>query len=183
MRSVYVLEHIKINKHNPNYLSSAELHPAQLDLSNDINKIVKEYDVLIFAIPSAFLTLELEKLTENLADKIIFQSRYISSYLKYFLINRFTSKTVIYNGVNIDYFKPNNNDKKNEIICVEGSINSNYAVEILNSIKLYKITLVGNIEKSFKSKIVNNNISYIGVIDRKKIPEIIVNIVLFFIYY
>ena len=28
MRSVYVLEHIKINKHNPNYLSSAELHPA-----------------------------------------------------------------------------------------------------------------------------------------------------------
>ena len=74
MRSVYVLEHIKINKHNPNYLSSAELHPAQLDLSNDINKIVKEYDVLIFAIPSAFLTLELEKLTENLADKIIFSA-------------------------------------------------------------------------------------------------------------
>ena len=74
MRSVYVLEHIKINKHNPNYLSSAELHPAQLDLSNDINKIVKEYYVLIFAIPSAFLTLELEKLTENLADKIIFSA-------------------------------------------------------------------------------------------------------------
>lgn len=74
MRSVYVLEHIKINKHNPNYLSSAELHPAQLDLSNDINKIVKEYDVLIFAIPSAFLTLELEKLTENLANKIIFSA-------------------------------------------------------------------------------------------------------------
>jgi len=74
MRSVYVLEHIKINKHNPNYLSSAELHPAQLDLSNDINKIVKEYNVLIFAIPSAFLTLELEKLTENLADKIIFSA-------------------------------------------------------------------------------------------------------------
>ena len=74
MRSVYVSEHIKINKHNPNYLSSAELHPAQLDLSNDINEIVFNYDVLIFAIPSAFLTLELDKLTESLENKIIFSA-------------------------------------------------------------------------------------------------------------
>ena len=74
MRSVYVSEHIKINKHNPNYLSSAELHPTQLDLSNDINEIVFNYDVLIFAIPSAFLTLELDKLTESLENKIIFSA-------------------------------------------------------------------------------------------------------------
>ena len=74
MRSVYVSEHIKINKHNPNYLSSAELHPAQLDRSNDINEIVFNYDVLIFAIPSAFLTLELDKLTESLENKIIFSA-------------------------------------------------------------------------------------------------------------
>tara|TARA_B100000780_G_C21113951_1_gene450445 strand:+ start:1326 stop:2321 length:996 start_codon:yes stop_codon:yes gene_type:complete len=74
MRSVFALEHIKINKHNPNYLSSAELHPDQLDLSNDINRIVKEYDVLVFAVPSAFLTLELEKLEESLKNKIVFSA-------------------------------------------------------------------------------------------------------------
>ena len=74
MRSVYALEHIKINKHNPNYLSSAELHPSQLDLSNDINEVVSNYDILIFAIPSAFLTLELEKLTQSLEHKIIFSA-------------------------------------------------------------------------------------------------------------
>ena len=74
MRSVYALEHIKINKHNPNYLSSAELHPAQLDLSNDINAVVSNYDTLIFAIPSAFLTLELTKLTQSLENKIIFSA-------------------------------------------------------------------------------------------------------------
>ena len=74
MRSVYALEHIKINKHNPNYLSSAELHPAQLDLSNDINDVVSNYDILIFAIPSAFLTLELTKLTQGLENKIIFSA-------------------------------------------------------------------------------------------------------------
>jgi len=74
MRSMYAVEHIKRNKHNPNYLSSAELHPEQLDLSYDINYTVKKYDLLIFAIPSAFLKSELEKLTESLEGKIIFSA-------------------------------------------------------------------------------------------------------------
>ncbi|MCH2033638.1 MAG: NAD(P)H-dependent glycerol-3-phosphate dehydrogenase [Tenacibaculum sp.] len=74
MRSIYAIEHIKRNKHNPNYLSSAELHPEQLDLSSDINEIVKNYDVLIFAIPSAFLNSELDKLTESLDNKILFSA-------------------------------------------------------------------------------------------------------------
>ncbi|MDB0600923.1 NAD(P)H-dependent glycerol-3-phosphate dehydrogenase [Tenacibaculum maritimum] len=74
MRSIYAIEHIKRNKHNPNYLSSAELHPEQLDLSDDINSIVENYEVLIFAIPSAFLKAELEKLTISLKDKIIFSA-------------------------------------------------------------------------------------------------------------
>lgn len=74
MRSVYAIEHIKRNKHNPSYLSSAELHPEQLDLSDDINHIVEKYDVLIFAIPSAFLKSELNKLTISLENKIIFSA-------------------------------------------------------------------------------------------------------------
>ena len=74
MRSVYAVEHIKRNKHNPNYLSSAELHPEQLDLSSDINKTVQNYDILIFAIPSAFLKSELDKLEIPLLDKIIFSA-------------------------------------------------------------------------------------------------------------
>ncbi|CAL2080759.1 NAD(P)H-dependent glycerol-3-phosphate dehydrogenase [Tenacibaculum sp. 190524A02b] len=74
MRSVYNIEHIKRNKHNPSYLSSAELHPEQLDLSDNINKIVEKYDTLIFAIPSAFLKSELEKLTIPLEKKIIFSA-------------------------------------------------------------------------------------------------------------
>ncbi|OSY89010.1 glycerol-3-phosphate dehydrogenase [Tenacibaculum holothuriorum] len=74
MRSVYAIEHIKRNKHNPSYLSSAELHPEQLDLSDDMNYIVDNYDVLIFAIPSAFLKTELEKLTISLENKIVFSA-------------------------------------------------------------------------------------------------------------
>ncbi|CAM1369406.1 Glycerol-3-phosphate dehydrogenase [Tenacibaculum sediminilitoris] len=74
MRSIYVIEHIKRNKHNPSYLSSAELHSEQLDLSDNINYIVKNYDILIFAIPSAFLSTELEKLKTSLEGKIIFSA-------------------------------------------------------------------------------------------------------------
>ena len=74
MRNEQAIEHIKENEHNPNYLRSAELNAAQLDLSSNINTIVKKYDVLIFAIPSAFLMKELEKLTVSLNDKIIFSA-------------------------------------------------------------------------------------------------------------
>ncbi len=74
MRSVYVTEHIKRNKHNPNYLSSANLQPEKLILSNDINEIVRSADCLIFAIPSAFLKSELDNITVPLDGKIIFSA-------------------------------------------------------------------------------------------------------------
>ncbi|HZH70658.1 MAG TPA: NAD(P)H-dependent glycerol-3-phosphate dehydrogenase [Flavobacteriaceae bacterium] len=74
MRSVYAIEHIKKEDHNPNYLSSVEFDTAKLNLSNDINEVVKSSDVLIFAVPSAFINTELQKLTTSLEGKIIFSA-------------------------------------------------------------------------------------------------------------
>ncbi len=74
MRSVYIIEHIKRNNHNPNYLSSANLQPEKLHLSDDINEIIQSADCLIFAIPSAFLKSELDKITVPLDGKIIFSA-------------------------------------------------------------------------------------------------------------
>ena len=71
MRSVYTKEHLLKEQHNPNYLSSVEFNIEKLTISNDINEIAKWADVLIFAIPSAFIHAELEKLTTVLANKII----------------------------------------------------------------------------------------------------------------
>ena len=71
MRSVYALEHIKKEQHNPNYLSSVEFNLSQLRLSNDINEMVEYADYLIFVIPSAFVQTELKKLTSSLKDKVI----------------------------------------------------------------------------------------------------------------
>ena len=74
MRSEQAIDHIKENNHNPNYLSAAELDATKLDLSNDINTTVENYDILIFAIPSAFLMSELNKLSASLEGKVIFSA-------------------------------------------------------------------------------------------------------------
>jgi glycerol-3-phosphate dehydrogenase (NAD(P)+) len=74
MRNDASIEHIKENNHNPNYLRAANIYAHQLDLSSDINYMVAKYEVLIFAIPSAFLMSELQKLEHPLKDKIIFSA-------------------------------------------------------------------------------------------------------------
>jgi glycerol-3-phosphate dehydrogenase (NAD(P)+) len=74
MRNDAAIEHIKTYKHNPNYLSSVEFDNKKLKLTNDINEAVAYADYIIFAIPSAFLNAELEKLTVSLKDKIIFSA-------------------------------------------------------------------------------------------------------------
>ncbi|KAB5490751.1 NAD(P)H-dependent glycerol-3-phosphate dehydrogenase [Flagellimonas hadalis] len=74
MRSDSAIRHIKKEGHNPNYLGSVEFEVEQLHLSHDINEIVAASDVLIFAIPSAFLESELSKLTLSLKDKIVFSA-------------------------------------------------------------------------------------------------------------
>lgn len=74
MRNTYAIEHIKLQKHNPNYLSSVEFDTKKLRLTSDINEAVAYADYIIFAIPSAFLSGELEKLTESLEGKVIFSA-------------------------------------------------------------------------------------------------------------
>jgi glycerol-3-phosphate dehydrogenase (NAD(P)+) len=74
MRNEDAIEHINKHHHNPNYLSSVEFDLKKLKLTSDINKAVAYADYIIFAIPSAFLNSELEKLTESLEGKIIFSA-------------------------------------------------------------------------------------------------------------
>jgi glycerol-3-phosphate dehydrogenase (NAD(P)+) len=71
MRNQSVVDYIKENEHNPNYISSAEFNVNQLFLSSDINEMVKYADILIFAIPSAFVKAELDKINLDLSSKIV----------------------------------------------------------------------------------------------------------------
>jgi glycerol-3-phosphate dehydrogenase (NAD(P)+) len=74
MRSEEAINHIKTYKHNPNYLSSVVLNTDKLRLSSNIDEAVLFADYIIFAVPSAFLNSELQKLNASLKDKIIFSA-------------------------------------------------------------------------------------------------------------
>jgi glycerol-3-phosphate dehydrogenase (NAD(P)+) len=74
MRNEDAIEHIKTHYHNPNYISSVEFDIKKLKLTSDINEAVGYADYIIVAIPSAFLSQELEKLTLPLKDKVIFSA-------------------------------------------------------------------------------------------------------------
>ncbi len=71
IRSKKNVEFIHKNKHNPHYLRAVELDPGKLNISNDINYIAKESDILIFVIPAAFLKETLEKLSEDISEKTV----------------------------------------------------------------------------------------------------------------
>jgi glycerol-3-phosphate dehydrogenase (NAD(P)+) len=74
MRNSDAVEFLKIHKHNPNYLTSVTFDVSKINLTDDINIAVKKADILIFAVPSAFLESELQKLTVSLNHKIIFSA-------------------------------------------------------------------------------------------------------------
>ena len=74
MRNSDAIGFIKIQKHNPNYLTSVTFDNCKLELTDDINEVISTADILIFAIPSAFLHTELQKLTASIKNKIIFSA-------------------------------------------------------------------------------------------------------------
>ncbi|MBI3511075.1 MAG: NAD(P)H-dependent glycerol-3-phosphate dehydrogenase [Bacteroidetes bacterium] len=75
IRNQETIDYIKKFKHNPNYLSSVELHLEKLGLDTEIKNVVAGYDVLIMAVPAAFLAGSLNGLTkDDFKNKIIFSA-------------------------------------------------------------------------------------------------------------
>lgn len=71
MRNKENIKFIEKHQHNNFYLSSVHLDTHKIVLSDDINTSVENSDIVIFAIPSAFLKSALENLKADLSDKII----------------------------------------------------------------------------------------------------------------
>lgn len=71
MRSTEKIKFIQQHKHNNFYLSAVTLDTNKIALFNDISETVKNADILIFAIPSAFLKDALQELTVDISNKLI----------------------------------------------------------------------------------------------------------------
>jgi len=71
MRRPEQIKDFKATGHNPSYLSSVQFDLGKITFYSDINKVVKESDTILFAIPSPFLKQHLGKLKAPLNGKFI----------------------------------------------------------------------------------------------------------------
>lgn len=72
IRNSETVDYILKYKHNPQYLSSVELHTDKLEVSTNLHAVIKAADMLIMAVPSAFLKDALKSLNpDDLKGKII----------------------------------------------------------------------------------------------------------------
>lgn len=69
IRNSESIEYIKKHKHNPHYLSYLSLDIDKIELFNDIKEVVEQSDILIFAIPSAFLKQVIEGIPPEMFSK------------------------------------------------------------------------------------------------------------------
>lgn len=62
VRNADSIAYLEKRRHNPHYLHGAYFDPKQLQLSNDIQQVVSCSDVLVIAVPSAFVESALEQI-------------------------------------------------------------------------------------------------------------------------
>ncbi len=71
MRRQEQIDEFKLHGHNPSYLVSAQFDIDRITFYSDIDAVVENSDILIFATPSPFLKSHLEKLHASLEEKIV----------------------------------------------------------------------------------------------------------------
>ena len=75
LRKNETIDYIKKNKRNPRYISDVEIDTKKVILFDDMAAAVKHADIVILAIPSAFLKSSLQYVTPHqLKNKIIFSA-------------------------------------------------------------------------------------------------------------
>jgi glycerol-3-phosphate dehydrogenase (NAD(P)+) len=74
IRKQDVIEEIKEHKHNPHYLSSAQLNTDIISFYSDISKAIIDSDILIVAIPAEFIEKSFIKYYGDYTNKQIFSA-------------------------------------------------------------------------------------------------------------
>jgi glycerol-3-phosphate dehydrogenase (NAD(P)+) len=75
IRNPVILDHLKKRGHNPQYLSSVNFDLNRLNLTGDLEKLIRDSTCLVIAVPSAYI----EQLFENLPPEILEGKQIISA--------------------------------------------------------------------------------------------------------
>ncbi len=65
MRNAEAIEHLRKYKHNPNYISSAELKVKPDNISADIKLVISQSDIVLLNVPAAFLKESLKEISAS----------------------------------------------------------------------------------------------------------------------
>jgi glycerol-3-phosphate dehydrogenase (NAD(P)+) len=68
VRNADTIQYIQKRKHNPHYLSAAYFNQAQLQLTNDLQALVSAVDVIVVAVPSAYVSSIFEGVDASLLE-------------------------------------------------------------------------------------------------------------------
>lgn len=126
VRNRETADYIKQFRHNPKYISSVEIHPGVVTVTHDIKEVVSQSDLLVFAIPSAFLKQELGEI--NSAD---LDGKYLVSAIKGLLPH---SRKIV-----ADFFQDEFNVPHEHLLVISGPCHA----EEVASEKLSYLTIAG----------------------------------------
>jgi len=62
IRNSVIREHLQRKSHNPQYLSSVNFDTSRLSITGDLQKLIRDSDCIVIAIPSAYIEQTLEGL-------------------------------------------------------------------------------------------------------------------------
>lgn len=144
-RSQEAIDQFNERSHNPQYLQSARFDTAMLQLTTNVHEVINNADVIVIAIPSAYVIEVLEKLPAN-----IFEGKKIVSAIKGIL----PGQNLLLN----DYLRTKFNFELNNYFAVLGPC---HAEEVAQE-KLSYLTFAGvdtpmafNIADHFKTGYIN----------------------------
>lgn len=129
--------YINTHKHNPDYLSSVQIDTSFVNVSSDLEALVKEAEVLLIAIPAAFLEQSLKA-----CDAAVFRDKIIVSAIKGLVPS---TKQIV--G---DYFTSAFGVDERKVLVISGPC---HAEEVANE-KLSYLTIAGlnqDLARSFAS--------------------------------
>ncbi|MDR2130757.1 MAG: NAD(P)H-dependent glycerol-3-phosphate dehydrogenase [Odoribacteraceae bacterium] len=71
IRKIDTIESFKLLHHNPRYLTEVAFDMSKLNLTDDLDRLVRMSDIIVFAIPSAFLKSVLARSRVSLQEKVV----------------------------------------------------------------------------------------------------------------
>ncbi|MDZ4668761.1 MAG: NAD(P)H-dependent glycerol-3-phosphate dehydrogenase [bacterium] len=126
VRSEEKAEYIRTHRHNPDYISSIEIHPDQVKVSANLQEVIEGAEVLLVVIPAAFLETSLSDCNPDTIKKKI-----IVSAIKGLVPS---TKQIV--G---DYFMEHYGIEEKKILVISGPC---HAEEVANE-KLSYLTIAG----------------------------------------